>query len=154
MEERLVFWDMLLRGEEIVLEKARALAIKTSTDASDEEKAAWALLLAAVEISQAGSLSARCYLRAYLRYYFSQEGTYYRPPDFAPEALDRAGLDEIVGTHLTWEEAVAPCTGKRGGKSVDYSAKQRIEAKLKEACRRWWEALFGSPPKVLLGGEE
>lgn len=153
-EERLFYWDKLLRGEGVDLEKVRAMAVRDSTDAPEQEKAAWVLLLAAAELLKTGSPASRCYLIAYLRYCFSQAGTAYRPPEFDPESLKGTGIDNVLGTKLTWEEALvaSSCKSKKG-RSVDYSAMKRTEAKLKLACRRWWEELFGSLPRVLEGGE-
>lgn len=152
--EPLFYLDMLLREQEVDLEEVRRLAARTSVDAPEEEKAVWVVLIAAVEIYQTGTQSQRCYILAYLRYQLSRTGPQYRPPEFDPRKLKGAGLDEIIGTWLTWEEASAPChEGSRRGKSVDYSALGRTEARLKATCRQWWEKLFGSPPLALEGGE-
>lgn len=153
-EERLFYWDMLLRGEEVGLEEVRQLAAKASADAPEEEKAAWVLLLSAVELLRTGTPSQRCHLRAYLRYQISQAGGRRGRKPIDPRELEQAGLDELLSIGpINWGEALEPCREKTRG-SVDYSAKQRIEARLKEMCRRWWEELFGAPPKVLMEGGE
>lgn len=152
-EERLFYLDMLLRGKEVGLERVRQLAAKASADAPEEEKAAWVFLLSVVELLRTGTPSQRCHLQAYLRYQISQAGRRQRRKPIDPQGLKQAGLDELLAIGpITWEEALEPCRKTRG--SVDYSAKQRIEARLKEMCRRWWEELFGAPPKVLTEGGE
>jgi|YelNatPaOPRAMG01_1025707.scaffolds.fasta_scaffold29520_3 hypothetical protein len=154
-EERLVYWDLLLRGEEVDLSRLRALAAKTAVEAPEEEKAGWVLLLASVELVQTGSIADQRNLLAYLRYKFSQTDHPKRPKNFHPKDLEGAGLEKIVGIKLTWEEAlISVGRTAKNEKGVDYSAQKRIEAKLKELSRKWWGELFGPLPKILEGGEE
>lgn len=139
-EDRLIFWDRLIRGESIDAEELDQLVIKLAHDASAEERVGSVFLLAAAKIARVGRRAMRRNLIAGLRYWFSHVGTKDRPPGFNSQAIRDAGLTEIMGLYLNWREAMLSV----GGNPNDYSALKRLEKRLKEEYKKEWKRVFGS----------
>jgi len=139
-EDRLSFWDRLIRGEQVPSEECEELVTGLVHDASPEERIGCILLLASVGIASDGTKAMRRNLRAALRYWFSHTGTKDRPENLEPRDLLEAGLEDVIGLYLNWPEAM----GSVEGSKVDYTAKERIEKLLRARCAKEWQKRFGS----------
>lgn len=141
-DERLAFWDRLIRGERIEQAEFDGLISRLAHDASDDERAGTVLLFAVAQYREKMRPSSRWRLQAALWYWFSQTGTLDRPARFTPSRLRGAGLADLAGLHLTWPEVM-----KAQGKNPnDYSPLKRIEKDLMALVEEQWIALFGKQP--------
>ena len=141
-DERLAFWDRLVRGERIEQAELDALLSKLAHEASDEERAGTVLLCAVARCREEMRPASRWRLQAALWYWFSQTGTPDRPARFALRRLRGAGLADLAGLHLTWPEVMQA----QGKNPNDYSPLKRIEKDLMRLVQEQWVALFGTEP--------
>ncbi len=139
-EERMALWDRLLQGDvpnAHVLEQVMARLIRS---VGDEERDGCVLLLAAVHVYWSSRSSARRTLTAALRYWWSRTGSKARPAEFDHRKLDGAGVLEVMGLHLTWEEALRSV----GVRKVDHKALHRVVEQLERAYGEVWQRVLGS----------
>ena len=141
-DERLVFWDRIIRGERVVQAELRELLSRLAHDASDNERAGTVLLFAVVRYRETIRPASRWRLQAVLWYWFSQTGTRDRPGHFKVKSLRGAGLADLAGLYLTWPEVMKAL----GKKPTDYSPLKRAEKELMSLVDEQWVALFGSQP--------
>jgi len=140
-EDRLVFWDRLLRGERVDPVECRELMTRLAHEAPPEEKSGCILLVASVCLAREGNRAMQRNLRAALRYWFSHSGTKERPETFDPCELQDGGLETVVGLYLSWPEAMLSV----GGNPDDYTAMKRLERRLRAKCVEEWERQFNTP---------
>lgn len=149
-EERLDYWDKLLKGDKLGpqdIEDLDSCCLPLAKESSNRERVSTVLLYAAAELSQSGSEATKTDLDAVLRYWFSKQGEEIRPKSFDPKQLDDPGIDGVVGLSLTWGEAMESV-----GKSPDnLMALSRIKKKLKKKVNKKWEELFDSSPPRAFG---
>jgi hypothetical protein len=140
-EDRLSFWDRLIRGVHVPPEECEGLLARlVHDDCPDENRIGCILLLASVGIASDGTKPMRRNLRAALRYWFSHTGTKDRPENLEPRDLLDAGLEDVIGLYLNWPEAM----GSVEGNKIDYTAKERIEKQIRARCAKEWKKRFGS----------
>ncbi|MBS3793189.1 hypothetical protein KGY77_11175 [Candidatus Bipolaricaulota bacterium] len=151
-EERLSYWDKLLKGDPLGpqdIEDLFSCCLPLAKESSHQERVSTVLLFAAAELSRSGTESTKTDLNAVLRYWFSKQGEKIRPKSFDPKELDDPGIDGVVGLGLTWGEAMESV-----GKSPDnLMALSRIKKQLKEKANNKWEELFDSSPPRAFGSD-
>ena len=129
-EERLDYWDKLLRGrglEEVDRETLNSCCLPLAKERSNKERVSTVLLFAAAELARTGTEATKKDLVALLRYWFSKQGKEIRPKNFDPKEIEDPGIDGVVGLGLTWGEAMESV-----GKNPDnLMALSRIKQKLK-----------------------
>ena len=151
-EDRLVFWDLLVRGNIVERGELDQFVTKLVHDASAEERVASILLIASSRIAIEESAAMRRNLVAALRYWFSRCGAEDRPTRLDFASLRKGGLLDFMGLRLNWEEALRT-VGRNSKKSIDYPALKRLEKKLKEYFAKEWEQILGSSPPSILSEE-
>jgi hypothetical protein len=102
------------------------------------ERLAFILLRACVAATVEMTPAMRRNLKAALMHWFSQTGS--PSQEASPELPGVVDLSAIVGRRLTWAE----CAKLVGGNPQDYSAYQRLVARLQVAVQDQWHAVFGS----------
>ena len=140
-EDRLAFWDRLIRGVQVPPAECDDLLTQLAVNADPEEQAGCILLLASVGIANEANRAMRRNLRAALKYWFSHTGT--KESREAPGLHDvqEGGLESVIGLYLSWPEAMESV----GGNPNDYSALKRLESLLRARCVEEWERRFGTP---------
>lgn len=139
-DERLALWDRLLMGELLdadALERELGPLIRSL---GDEERENCVLLLAAAAVLVRSRSTARHTLAAALRYWWSKTGSKNRPPRFDPRMLKHAGVLEVMGLDLTWEEALRSVGIVK--RSVDHKSLHRVVEQLERAYGQVWERLL------------
>lgn len=153
-EERLPFWDRLIRGEPVSRDEVDRTLSCLSHDAPDDERWATVLLLAAVRIATEGSRAMRKYLQAGLVYWFSQSEPLPNAGEGNARQLRSLGLVEVKGLQLSWPQALR-AVGIRVSSTVgiNYVALRRLEDALRERMEEEWKRVFGTePPGILRSG--
>lgn len=143
-EERLPFWDRLTRGQPVSRDEVDRAISRLSHDASDDERTAAVLLLAAVHIANGGSRAMRQYLRAGLLYWFSQAGSTPNHAEHDLRGLKNPGLIEIMGLQLTWPQALRIAGVRVRSAAGAYVALRRLQDCLRKQMAEEWTRVFGT----------
>ena len=134
-EIRLVYWQRLLRGDPVEISDIDSQLLGLVREATTDERRAFVLLRACVELFNTGSDAARRNLRGTLIYWFSNVGS----RDESSTGTGFTDIRDLMGRHLTWAE----CIREVGGNPDAYSARSRTVEKLQNAAKESWKELFG-----------
>lgn len=135
---RLGLWQRLLADEEIPVADVDEDLLPLAREGVASERLAFILLRTCVAATVEMTPAMRRNLKAALIHWFSQTGS--PSPETPCEFPSRADLAAIVGRRLTWAESAKLV----GGNPQDYSAYQRLVARLQTAVQEQWHAVFGS----------
>ena len=120
-EARLVYWSRLLHGEFVTVEDLDREILPLVRGAGIEERKAYTLLRACIDLACCGSAVVRRNLQVAILYWFSNMGSNQAGSN-GDASLAGMDLHRIIGMKLSWREAAAAF----GANPNDYSAYHRL----------------------------
>jgi len=134
---RLAIWNQIFHGLPVSLADLDPIVLCGDED-SGSERGAYVTLRACVSISHSARQAMRCALRIAILYWFSNVGDHRDDGAVLDARRSTFHLGEAIGTHLTWDEAVAAM--KR--KPVDFSAYLKLLEVVEEEYAWQWSTQY------------
>lgn len=138
---RLSIWNQLFRGLPVAMSDLDRLTLCGDEDCGSE-RAAYVTLRACAALCASARPAVRCALRIAILYWFSNVGDHRDGNALLNARRWTFHLGEAIGTHLTWDEAVASM--KR--KPIDFSAYLRMLEYVEEEYAWQWSLEFPGVP--------